>query len=81
MDLIDTCGNLLDVARVVRQKCSEVIILFVADDDCWNDRNSGKRDAEVAAKAMGRHHALPVFAIPDRDKTDNKKDFNAPQMH
>lgn len=71
-----TCGNLADVGRIVRRKFPDAVILFAADDDRWNDKNAGKIEAEAAAEAVGGLCVLPVFAIPSRDKSDNKTDFN-----
>lgn len=66
------CGNLLAVAKAVRQRRQEREIIIAADSDQWTEGNPGLRKATGAAKAIGGKLAVPTF----KDTTTKPTDFN-----
>jgi phage/plasmid primase-like uncharacterized protein len=76
-------GNLLPVAKVLREKFPDKPMLIAGDDDkhlLTNPqvrKNVGKDKAYEAAKAVGAAVALPVFAEGEQDKNPKQfTDFN-----
>jgi putative DNA primase/helicase len=67
------CGNLLQVAKTIREKYQDTDLIFCADDDTWTEGNPGKRRATDAARAVGGRVVLPVFGS---DRAKGQTDFN-----
>lgn len=67
------CGNLLAVAKALRAKYPEAVIIFAADDDWKTAGNPGKTKSKEAALAIGGAVVLPLFGA-DRGLKDT--DFN-----
>lgn len=65
-------GNLLAVAKALREKLPSREIIIAADNDAWTEGNPGVTKATEAAKAIGARLAVPVFA----DVTVRPTDFN-----
>jgi putative DNA primase/helicase len=65
-------GNLLAVAKNIREKYHAMKIIIAADDDQWTDGNPGITKATEAARAVGGLLAHPVFP----DTTTKPTDFN-----
>lgn len=57
------CGNLLPVARVIRQKIPNAVIVLCADNDTGNAANPGLTHTTEAARAVGGLLAVPVFPV------------------
>ena len=55
------CGNLLDVARSVRQAMPNAMIILCADNDRHTDGNPGLTKARAAAVAVGGRLLIPPF--------------------
>ena len=66
-------GNLEAVARAMRAKFPDLILIICADDDYQTDGNPGLTKATAAARAVGGLLALPVF---DADRPAKATDFN-----
>jgi putative DNA primase/helicase len=66
------CGNLLPVARALREKCPTAKIVVCADDDIATKGNPGLTAAEKAAKEVGGVVAVPEFL----KRPDGASDFN-----
>ena len=66
------CGNLLAVAKALRQKFPLREIIIAGDNDAWTDGNPGATKAAEAATAIGARLALPQFS----DTRDKPTDFN-----
>lgn len=65
-------GNLAPVARELRVRYPEAVILLAADNDQFGARNAGMEAARKAAAEVGGLVAVPEFA----DLDGNPKDFN-----
>lgn len=63
-------GNLAPVARELRVRHPEAVILLAADNDQFGARNSGMEAARKAAAEVGGLVALPEFADLDGNPTD-----------
>jgi phage/plasmid primase-like uncharacterized protein len=69
------CGNLLPVAKTLREKFPQREIILAADNDQWTEapkKNPGLTDASAAAKAIGAKLAVPAF----KDTASEPTDFN-----
>ena len=66
-------GNLEAVARAMRAKFPDLILIICADDDYQTDGNPGLTKATTAARAVGGLLALPVFGA---DRLAKATDFN-----
>jgi putative DNA primase/helicase len=65
-------GNLKAVARKVRQKHPEGIIVVAGDNDQWTQGNPGKTKGIDAAKAIKARFVVPTF----KDAKTKPTDFN-----
>ena len=63
------CGNLPTVARAIRERYPDAIIILVADDDHRRAGNPGLTKAREAAAAVAGFVAVPDFG-PNRSPTD-----------
>jgi|GEM_PF-2039676 phage/plasmid primase-like uncharacterized protein len=63
-------GNLLPVARAIREKAPNAKIIFIADNDIYTDKkpNTGVLKAIESAKAIGGYVAIPE--LPSGQKCD-----------
>ncbi|HWX17306.1 MAG TPA: DUF3631 domain-containing protein [Chthoniobacterales bacterium] len=66
------CGNLLDVAKAVRELWPRREIIIAADDDQFTDGNPGLTQATAAAKAIRARLAVPQF----KEAATRPTDFN-----
>jgi putative DNA primase/helicase len=66
-------GNLLAVAKALRQENPDAEIIIAADDDHQTKGNPGIRDATAAARAINAKLAVPDFGVNRRDRDT---DFN-----
>jgi len=66
------CGNLLAVAKALREKWPARDIIIAADNDAFTDGNPGATKASEAVKAIGARSAVPQF----KDTTKRPTDFN-----
>lgn len=66
------CGNLLAVAKELRERFPSREIIIAADNDAWTAGNPGLTKATEAAKAIGANLATPQF----NDMTAKPTDFN-----
>ena len=66
-------GNLLPVAKALREKFAALRLILCADDDCRTEGNPGLTKAKEAAQAVGGLLAMPDFG-PDRPEAAT--DFN-----
>lgn len=66
-------GNLEAVARAMRTKFPDLILIICADDDYLTGGNPGLTKATTAARAVSGLLALPVF---DADRPAKATDFN-----
>ncbi len=73
-------GNLLPVAKALRQEFPDKPIIFAADDDAHQKFNPGKNKAYAAAKEVGGYVALPRFDDAAKAKAEEAgkhlTDFN-----
>ncbi len=63
-------GNLLPVARMIRQKYPESEIIIAADNDRWTTGNPGLSKARQAAKLIKARVAVPKFKDVSSKPTD-----------
>ena len=68
-----TTGNLVQLAKAVRQALPESRIIICADDDTSKPGNPGITCANKAAQAIGAKVAIPVFGNP---RPEDANDFN-----
>ena len=66
-------GNLLPVAKALRERYPEVTLIICADDDAGTDGNPGLTKATEAAQAVDGLLAVPGFGT---DRPDGATDFN-----
>ncbi|ADH85954.1 phage/plasmid primase, P4 family [Desulfurivibrio alkaliphilus] len=66
-------GNLLSVAKAIKEICPESEIILAADDDHQTDGNPGLASAAEAARAVNGLLAVPDFGD---DRPDGATDFN-----
>ncbi|MGL6080636.1 DUF927 domain-containing protein [Methyloversatilis discipulorum] len=66
-------GNLEAVARELRARHADVLLIVCADDDHATKGNPGRTKAEAAAAAVGGVLCLPLFAA---DRPEGWTDFN-----
>lgn len=66
-------GNLKPVAKILREKFPEFVLIICADDDHLTEGNPGLSKAKEAAVAVNGVVAVPVFGL---DRPDNATDFN-----
>ena len=65
-------GNLVHVAKEMRSKYPDSIIVIAADNDQYGDKNTGQIMAQQAAVKVGGFIAIPEF----EDKTGSPTDMN-----
>lgn len=65
-------GNLLPVARTIRQKYPKAEIVICADDDRWTEGNPGLSKARQAARGIRARVVVPKF----KDVSTRPTDFN-----
>lgn len=65
-------GNLLPVAKVLKEKLPDRQLIICADNDHWTEGNPGITKATAAAKEIGALLATPVF----KDTASKPTDFN-----
>ncbi|MCZ6732742.1 MAG: toprim domain-containing protein, partial [Gammaproteobacteria bacterium] len=65
-------GNLLPVAKAIREKYPDHELLIAGDNDAWTDGNPGVTKANVTAKIVNAKVVIPAF----KDTTDKLTDFN-----
>ena len=68
-------GNLLAVAKALREGYPKASFIICADDNWKTKDNPGKIKGLAAAKAIGAEIAFPVFS-PGHHRKDNETDFN-----
>lgn len=66
-------GNLLSVAKAMREKFPDLSLILCADDDCATLGNPGLAKATEAAQSIGGKLATPNFGA---DRPDGATDFN-----
>ncbi|MDP1651772.1 MAG: DUF927 domain-containing protein [Rhodocyclaceae bacterium] len=66
-------GNLLAVAKAMREKFPDLPLILCADDDWKTDGNPGLTKATEAARAVGGLLAIPAFGA---NRPDGAADFN-----
>ncbi|MDR3415267.1 MAG: DUF927 domain-containing protein [Nevskia sp.] len=66
-------GNLLSVAKAMRERFPSLPLVLCADDDTTTEGNPGLTKASEAARAVGGLVALPDFG---RERQDGATDFN-----
>ena len=66
-------GNLLPVAKAMREKYPVLTLIICADDDAGTDGNPGLSKATAAAQAVNGLLAVPDFGA---DRPDSATDFN-----
>lgn len=66
-------GNLLDVAKAMRDKFPELPLILCADDDFHTEGNPGITKATEAARSIGGRLAVPDFG---NDRPESATDFN-----
>jgi len=66
-------GNLLHVARALREKFPDLLLVFCADDDHNTEGNPSLTKAQEAARAVNGVVAVPEF---DGDRSADATDFN-----
>lgn len=66
-------GNLVAVARVLRERFPAAVLVLLADNDQWTEGNPGITKATEAAKAVGGLVAVPSFPA---GADGRPKDFN-----
>ena len=69
-----SAGNLLPVAKALREQWAEREIVLAADNDQWTENNPGLSKATEAAKAIHGKLAVPDFT--DLDQTSRPTDLN-----
>lgn len=72
-------GNLLPVARTVRMRFPDAVIVIIADNDQWTTTpvdNPGVHHAKAAAKLVNG-----LVAIPQFDANDDRKPTDANDLH
>jgi len=52
-------GNLVHVAKVMRERYPDSMIIIAGDNDVGNSKNTGKEKAIEAAKAVGGYYSIP----------------------
>ena len=71
-------GNLLPVAKALREKFPELPLILCADDDYRSEGNPGLTKATAAARAVGGLLAIPDFGV---DRPEGATDFNDLAQH
>ena len=66
-------GNLLAVAKAMREKFPDLPLIMCADDDNRTEGNPGLTKAKEAARGVGGKLAIPDFGT---DRPDGATDFN-----
>ncbi len=66
-------GNLLSVAKAMREKFPELPLILCADDDSKTEGNPGLTKATEAARSVGGLLAIPDFGT---DRPEKATDFN-----
>ncbi|MDR0580868.1 MAG: DUF927 domain-containing protein [Holosporaceae bacterium] len=70
------CGNILDVAKIIRKKYPRIKIIMAADNDQYKPKNVGVLKANEAAESVGGIVVKPQF----KDLSENPTDFNDLQV-
>jgi len=63
-------GNLLPVAKALREKFPDIEIIIAGDNDAWTEGNPGKREATEAAQAINGKLIIPEFVNTESKPTD-----------
>ena len=63
-------GNLLSVAKALREKFPDIEIIIAGDNDTWNEVNVGKDKATEAEKAVNGKLVIPEFLNTETKPTD-----------
>lgn len=71
-------GNLLAVAKAMRDKFPDLPLILCADDDNQTEGNPGLTKAKEAARAVGALLAIPEFGA---DRPEKATDFNDMHQH
>lgn len=71
-------GNLLAVAKALREKFPDLTLIICADDDYQKDDNTGLIKATEAARSVGALLAVPDFGA---NRPDKATDFNDLAAH
>lgn len=71
-------GNLLAVAKAMRDKFPDLPLILCADDDNQTEGNPGLTKAKEAARAVGALLTIPDFGA---NRPDNATDFNDMAAH
>lgn len=71
-------GNLLAVAKAMREKFPDLTLIICADDDYQKDDNTGLIKATEAARSVGALLAVPDFGA---NRPDKATDFNDLAAH
>jgi putative DNA primase/helicase len=66
-------GNLVAVAKAMRERFAELPLILCADDDVATEGNPGMTKATEAARSVGGLLAIPDFGT---DRPENATDFN-----
>jgi putative DNA primase/helicase len=64
-----SCGNLLQIARALKDTRDQTIIIC-GDDDRFTDGNPGRTAAEKASAILGTIPVFPIFANQEKKLTD-----------
>src|SRR5262249_39254364 len=73
-----TAGNLLLVAKMMREKSQDTEIVICADDDYRTTGNPGVTKARAAAEQIGGKVAIPEFG---ENRLEKATDFNDMAAH
>lgn len=71
-------GNILPVARLMRDRHPDARIIVCADDDAWTEGNPGMAKAREAARAVDGVVAIPDFGS---NRPEGATDFNDLARH
>lgn len=63
-------GNLIHVARYLKQAAPDSKIINFGDDDCWKEKNTGRIMAGELAAKLDIKTLFPTFHHPDGKSTD-----------
>jgi len=63
-------GNLLPVAKALREKFPDIEIIIAGDNDAWTEGNPGKRQATEATQAIKGKFVIPEFINTESKPTD-----------
>ena len=61
------CYNMVEVAKIIREKHPKAEILIIGDEDSFGQENNGRKYATTAAEAIGAKLFFPDFSLMDRE--------------